>query len=389
MKLNFNKDDTTKAVYAFLVVAAGILFYFLTQNFSPIMKWTGKVFGLLMPFVYAFCIAYILNPLLNMCEKLYDKLFKRRQNLRIRRISALVVTYLLTLLCITLFVWVISPQIKESIVSIAYKLTVWTPAALAKIEEYAESISVSDEWLMKFEDFAVNMGNRILSYSKDSIVGIWGGVKNVTVFLYNLLFGIIISVYMLNDKEVFLRQTKKLAHVCFKRRVADKIINTFTVANGIFKGFFIGKVVDSLIMGVLCALFMKIFKMPYVALVSFVFGITNIIPYFGAILGSVLGTLFIFISDPITAFWFLVLAVVLQQIDGNIINPKILSNSTGISAFWVIFSIVLGGGLFGVIGMLLGVPAFALIFAVLKAFFNKQYDKSEESKPVTDTAKKG
>lgn len=389
MKLNFNKDDTTKAVYAFIVIAAGILFYFITQNFSSIADWVSKVFGLLMPFVFAFCIAYILNPLLILCEKLYDKIFKKAENMRIRRVAALVITYLLTLLCLTLFVWVISPQIKESIMSIAYRLTVWTPAAISKIEEYAQNISISEEWLLKFEDFAANMGNKILSYSKDSIVGIWGGVKNITVFLYNLLFGLIISVYMLNDKEIFLRQTKKFVHVCFKRRIANKIINTFTVANGIFKGFFIGKVVDSLIMGVLCAIFMKILKMPYVALVSFVFGLTNIIPYFGAILGSVLGTIFIFISEPVTSLWFLILAIVLQQIDGNLINPKILSNSTGISAFWVIFSIVLGGGLFGVTGMLLGVPAFALIFAVLKAFFNKQYDKSEENQTSEKAEKKG
>ncbi len=378
MKLNFNKDDTTKAVYAFLVVAAGILFYFITENFSSILGWVGKVFGLLMPFVYAFCIAYILNPLLNLCEKLYDKLFKKRTNLHIRRVTALTVTYLLTFAFLALFIWVISPQIKDSIMSIAYKLTVWTPAALSKLEEYAQNISISDEWFMKFENFAANMGNKILSYSKDSIVGIWGGVKNVTVFLYNILFGFIISIYMLGDKEVFLRQIKKLLYTCFKRKIATKIINTFTVANGIFKGFFMGKLLDSLIMGILCAICMKIFKMPYVALVSFVFGLTNIIPYFGAILGSVVGTVFIFIADPITSLWFLILAIVLQQIDGNLINPKILSNSTGISAFWVIFSIVLGGGLFGVAGMIVGVPAFALIFAILKAFFNKHYDKTTE-----------
>lgn len=376
MKLNFNKNDTTKAVYAFLVIAAGIIFYFITENFASILGWIGKVFGLLMPFVYAFCIAYILNPLLNICEKLYDRLFKKRKNLHIRRVVALIVTYLLMLAFLALFIWVISPQIKDSIISIAYKLTVWTPAALSKLEEYAKNISISDELFLKFEDFAANMGNKILSYSKDSIVGIWGGVKNVTVFLYNILFGLIISIYMLGDKEVFLRQVKKLIYICFNQAIAHKIIDTFTVANGIFKGFFMGKLLDSLIMGILCALFMKIFKMPYVALVSFVFGVTNIIPYFGAILGSIIGTVFIFIADPITALWFLILAIVLQQIDGNLINPKILSNSTGISAFWVIFSIVLGGGLFGVAGMIVGVPVFALIFAVLKAFFNKHYDKT-------------
>ena len=194
MKLNFNKDDTTKAVYAFLVVAAGILFYFITENFSSILGWVGKVFGLLMPFVYAFCIAYILNPLLNLCEKLYDKLFKKRTNLHIRRVTALTVTYLMTFAFLALFIWVISPQIKDSIISIAYKLTVWTPAALSKLEEYAKNISISDEWFMKFENFAANMGNKILSYSKDSIVGIWGGVKNVTMFFVQHL----VRVYNIN-----------------------------------------------------------------------------------------------------------------------------------------------------------------------------------------------
>lgn len=389
MKLNFNKETAEKSVYAFLVVAAGILFYFFMQNISLIVSWGKKLFGLLMPFVYAFCIAYILNPILNLCERLYDKIFKKRKNRRIRRITALAVTYLLTLLCLTLFIWVISPQIKESIVSIAYRLTEWTPAAISKIEEYAQNISVSQEWLLKFETFAANIGNKLLAYSKNSIAGIWGGVKNITVFLYNLMFGLIISVYMLGDKEVFMRQTKKFVHVCFKRKLANKIIDGFTVANGIFKGFFVGKLVDSLIMGVLCAFFMKIFKMPYVALVSFVFGVTNVIPYFGAILGSVLGTVFIFISEPVTSLWFLILAIVLQQIDGNLINPKILSNSTGISAFWVIFSIVLGGGLFGVAGMLLGVPAFALIFAILKVFFNRHYDDEKEKQTENKALTKG
>ena len=187
------------------------------------------------------------------------------------------------------------------------------------------------------------------------------GVINVFSGLFDLLIGLIISIYVLFSKEKFGKQSKKIVYAVFKPSHANMILHLTLKSNEIFGGFIIGKLIDSAIIGVLCFIGLSILNMPYALLVSVIVGVTNVIPFFGPYIGAIPSAVLIMLADPRKGLYFILFILVLQQIDGNIIGPKILGDSTGLSAFWVVFSILLGGGLFGFVGMILGVPTFAVI----------------------------
>lgn len=191
------------------------------------------------------------------------------------------------------------------------------------------------------------------------------GVFSVLGVLMNFVIGIIVSIYVLCSKEIFIGQFKKLFYSAFNRRQANAIIETLRYADKVFSGFITGKLIDSMIIGMLCFIGMSILRLPYTVLVSVIVGVTNIIPFFGPYIGAIPSVLLILLINPIQALYFVIFILVLQQIDGNIIGPKILGDSTGLSAFWVMFAILVGGGLFGFLGMIIGVPMCAVIFYIL------------------------
>ena len=212
------------------------------------------------------------------------------------------------------------------------------------------------------------------------------GVINIVSELLNLVIGIIISIYVLFSKEKFARQTKKLVYAVLKPSHANMLLHLTIKSNEIFGGFIIGKIIDSAIIGVLCFVGLSMLKMPYTLLVSVIVGVTNVIPFFGPYIGAIPSAVLIMLSDPKMGIYFIIFVLVLQQLDGNVIGPKILGDSTGLSAFWVVFAILLGGGLFGVIGMILGVPTFAVIYYIINMLINHMLEKK---KLPTDTAAYG
>lgn len=191
-------------------------------------------------------------------------------------------------------------------------------------------------------------------------------------FIVNMLIGIVVAVYALIEKDVFVGQTKKLTYTLFKPERANSIIDTARHGDKIFGGFLSGKILDSIIVGVITFICLSIFKMPYTLLISVIIGVTNIIPFFGPFIGAIPCAFFILLIDPVQCLWFVIFIVILQQIDGNIIGPKILGTTTGISEFWVTFALLLFGGLFGFIGMIIGVPLFAVIYYIIKNLVNKK-----------------
>ena len=195
---------------------------------------------------------------------------------------------------------------------------------------------------------------------------LFGGVMRFTSGLLDVVVGIIIAIYLLLSKEIFYAQVKKLLFAFFPRRVAQATLNLTHDSNTIFCGFISGKILDSAIIGLLCYIGCLIFKFPSALLVSVIIGVTNVIPFFGPFIGAIPATLLILIQNPIKALWFVLFVLVLQQLDGNIIGPKILGNTTGLSSFWVLFAILLFGGLWGFVGMIVGVPLFAVIYDVIK-----------------------
>ena len=193
--------------------------------------------------------------------------------------------------------------------------------------------------------------------------------------LFNAIIGVIISVYLLFGKENFSMQSKKAVYAMMKPAHANMLLHLTIKSNEIFGGFIIGKIIDSAIIGVLCFIGLSLLNMPYTLLVSVIVGVTNVIPFFGPYIGAIPSAILIMLQDPKMGIYFIIFILILQQIDGNIIGPKILGNSTGLSAFWVVFSILLGGGLFGFVGMILGVPTFAVIYYVVKMLVDHRLEQ--------------
>ncbi len=372
MKLDFNKKNTTIAVYAFIVIACAILFYALIQNITVVLGWINLFFKLISPFVYAFCIAYLLNPLMKMCDKWFKFVEKKKPTPKLKRGLGVFTTFLICFILIGLFGWIVSHQIAESVVLFANRVRIWIPEVGAWITNFIQKNNIFTDYQMQITNALSQLGNVALKFSETSLPALWGGIKNVTTGIANFVLAIIISIYMLYDKEKFIKGIKTVLGVLFKEKKATAVINIFADVNRIFSKFIIGKIIDSLIIGVVCTIGMVIFRMPFPPLVGFIVGVTNIIPYFGPFIGAGIGGLIILVVNPVQTLWFLVFVLVLQQIDGNILGPKIVGESIGISAFWVIFAIVIGGGLFGIVGMIIGVPVFAFIYAFVKSLVNRK-----------------
>ena len=215
------------------------------------------------------------------------------------------------------------------------------------------------------------------------ITGVYTGVVNIVNLVKNTLIGIIVMLYLLNIKDTLTAQSKKIIYSLFPLPAANEIIEKWRYIHKVFGGFIIGKLVDSLIIGILTFVWLSIIKMPYTVLISVIVGVTNIIPFFGPFIGAIPSALLVLLVSPKKCLWFLLSILVIQQLDGNIIGPKILGNSTGISSFWVLFSILFFGGVLGPVGMIIGVPTFAVIYRLTAEWVNKRLKKKELS-TITD-----
>ena len=379
MKLNMNKKYTTIAVYAFLVIAAAITFFFVISEHSVVGRMAGTFFGLMTPFIYGAALAYVLNPVLNWLEKkVFPKVFGDRVSKRSRRGLGVLLTFLLGCAVVALFLAVLIPQIVESIDNLAQSIYAFLPQAQNflndLIAQYGTNEMLVDVLSMLGVDISdpsmalQRLATRSYTFLTQVLPNLFGGVMRFTSGLLDVVVGIIIAIYLLLSKEIFYAQVKKLLFAFVPRRVAQATLNLTHDSNAIFCGFISGKILDSAIIGVLCFIGCSVLQMPYTVLVSFIVGVTNVIPYFGPFIGAIPSIFIIMIADPLKSLVFAVFVLILQQLDGNIIGPKILGDSTGLSAFWVIFAVTFFGGLFGFVGMLIGVPTFAVIYALVRNF---------------------
>ncbi len=380
MKLDFNKKNTTIAVYAFIVIACSILFYALISNMDGVFRYVRMFFKLISPFIYAFCIAYLLNPLMKQCDKWFKFVEKKKPNPKLKRGLGVLTTFVICLVVIGVFGYIVSHQIAESIVLFANRVRVWIPEVGAWITNFIQKNKLFEDYQIQITNSLSQLGNMALKFSETSLPVLWGGIKNITTGITNFVLAVIISIYMLYDKEKFIAGIKKVLGAILKEKKKDAVVNIFSDVNRIFSKFIIGKIIDSLIIGVICTIGMIIFRMPFPPLVGFIVGVTNIIPYFGPFIGAGIGALIILVVNPVQTLWFLVFILILQQIDGNILGPKIVGESIGISAFWVIFAIIIGGGLFGIVGMIVGVPVFAFVYALVKSLINRKLQQQESNK---------
>lgn len=377
MKLQPNKKYTTIAIYAFLVIAAAIALFYLINEHATVGRVIGTFVSLMMPFIYGAALAYILNPVLNWLEKkVFPSLFGERLSRRARRRIGVLISFIFAAAVVAIFLAILIPQIVESINSLAQSIYAFLPQAQQTLNEWTAKYGSNELLLNVLEILGIDVSDpslalqrlatRSYTFLTQVLPNLFGGVMRFTSGLLNVVVGIIIAVYLLLSKEVFYAQVKKLMFAFFPRRAAQAVLNLTHDSNAIFCGFISGKIVDSAIIGVLCFIGCSVLQMPYTVLVSFIVGVTNVIPYFGPFIGAIPSIFIIMIDDPIKSLIFAVFILILQQLDGNVIGPKILGDSTGLSAFWVLFAVTFFGGLFGFVGMLIGVPTFAVIYSLIR-----------------------
>ena len=368
----------------FGAIALSIIFFFLIYRFDGFGSAISTLTGILMPFIYGAVIAYLLKPVCNTIEGFLRRFIPEKMKGLISALS-IALTILLGLLLIYALCMMIIPQLITSVTTLYYtaqanitKFMYWANHLefIEKNEQIMELLNSAYAALNTNLDTWIK--NTLLPSMQNILSGAALGVLNVVVVLKNLIIGIIVAVYMLASRKRFVQQGKMVLYSVVKPRWASLITEEVKYADRMFGGFINGKILDSAIIGLLCYIGCLIFKFPSALLVSVIIGVTNVIPFFGPFIGAIPATLLILIQNPIKALWFVLFVLVLQQVDGNIIGPKILGNTTGLSSFWVLFAILLFGGLWGFAGMIVGVPLFAVIYDVIKKLVIHGLRRNEE-----------
>jgi predicted PurR-regulated permease PerM len=330
----------------------------------------GKLLHILQPFIFGGVIAYILRPI---CNWLEDKLLRilpgKLKNAA--SATAVAVSLIFGLLVVGVLLWLVIPQLYITIVSLYNTLPEKFDLLIQHMEEYLENNEALTNNLAAVYE---TVKDSVFQWIKTSVIprldsivsGVGNGAWNSIIVIKNLLIGIVVSVYFLGGRKTFARQSKLIIYSIFKKKWAEKILDEVHYADQMFTGFINGKLFDSFIIGIACFIFCLIVKMPNALLISVIIGFTNIIPFFGPFIGAIPSAILILVDSPIKAVWFIIFVIVIQTIDGNVLGPKILGDRIGLSSFWVLFGILLFGGLFGFVGMLVGVPLFAVIYDILR-----------------------
>lgn len=382
----------------FLTAIAIMIAYFLFFRIGQIKAGLNRINSILAPVFYGLVIAYLMTPLLNLIERkfvrpLFDKENWGRENPKrndhIRTLSV-ILTLLIVVMILYLFFSSVIPQIYTSIQSIISQysvytrnLTDWINSTMQKNPEIAKYLSsLVNDFSSEADDFLNDIAlpaikNLLLPNMNDILSTVSSGVIKVLMFVWNIVIGLVISVYVLAGKERFAQGSVRLCYAFLERDSANRFVDNVRFTHRTFIGFLGGKVIDSAIVGILCYFSCLILKMPYALLVSVIVGVTNIIPFFGPYIGAIPSTLIILLVDPGKALTFIIFIIILQQIDGNFIGPKILAQSTGITSFWIIFAITLFGGLFKIMGMIIGVPVTAVIISFIERITKSKLKKKE------------
>lgn len=376
-----------KGMTAFLVVAASIVFYFAFLRFNGISNIFEKIFQILKPIIYGLVIAYLLNPIVKLVERhltpfLEKKLKKKETAHKIGRGTGIFTALIFSVFVIVALCNMLIPElyksIRDLIVTLPEQMNNWAQDMNAFLISNSTLDTMLKNIITEGTDAMENwLKTDLLQQANTLMSNLTVGVINVVSEIMNVLIGFIVSVYVLFSKELFSGQCKKIVYALMKPDHANMALHITKKSNEIFGGFIIGKIIDSAIIGVLCFIALSIMNMPYTLIVSVIVGVTNVIPFFEPYIGAIPSTILIMIAEPIQGLYFAIFILILQQIDGNIIGPKILGDSTGLSAFWVVFSILLGGGLFGFVGMIMGVPTFAVLYYIAQMFINQKLERKK------------
>lgn len=369
MKKSENEKYVKLGIVGVAVIAVSLVICFFLLRLPEIFKGLQTVLGILAPFLYGAVMAYILAPICNRLEtRLHGAMPKSK---RAPTALSIVIAEILALVLVCALIGLVLPQVWESVAGLVAVLPGQVESAIDWFHDLLENEPELQTWWDTFSSEAIDRANawvktdllptaqNFLSGLSIQVVGFFNVVKNI-------FLGVLISIYMLASRKLFARQARMLLRGAFPGRWADAIEEEARYADRMFNGFLMGKLLDSAIIGVICFIATSILRFDDAILISVIIGVTNIIPFFGPFIGAIPCALLLLLKSPLQCLIFLIFIVILQQIDGNVIGPKILGNTTGVSSFWVLFSILLFGGLWGVFGMIIGVPLFAVIYDIAR-----------------------
>ncbi|MBS4536635.1 AI-2E family transporter [Clostridium sp. D2Q-14] len=347
------------------VIILSILIFKIIDNPNTI----SQFLGLLRPFLVAFAIAYLLSPLVKYIQTTF----------KLNRTGSIFFAYLIVLGAVIFLISIVTPNIVDSITTFVSN----TPEYVRNVQKFLEynvtrfEIFSGSSITEEIESVLLEFLTKVTTFANAALNEVLFQAINVTTFLIQLLLSIVISVYMIKDKENFQKQIKRLLYSVFDYNTATKIINLGIDTNRIFSRYLVGKFIDSLIIGIISFLiFYLIVRAPFSLLLSVIIGITNMIPYFGPFIGAIPAIIITLFISPIKALWVAVTILVIQQFDGLYLGPKILGDHVGVKPFWIIAAITIGGALFGFVGMLLGVPVIAVIRILMIRFMDKRLKNS-------------
>ena len=357
----------------FGAISLSIIVFFALYRFQGIGDVFRTLSDILAPFIYGGVVAYLLRPVCNHYEAFIRKILPRKMK-KAAGTLAVTLSLITGIFVVYVLIIMIVPQLIHSVQSLWNTLPqkisqflTWARATFGEEPVIAELLHMFDSSAGAiYQDVNAWATETLTPYVSSIVSGVGSSVYNVLMFLYNLLIGLIVACYLLASRKKFARQSVLIVRSVLKPRWADLFLNEVAFVDRMFGGFIDGKILDSAIIGVLCYIGCIIFRFPNALLVSAIVGITNVIPFFGPFIGAVPATLLIMFEDPIKGLWFILFVLLLQQLDGNVIGPAILGDRTGLSSFWVLFAIILCGGLWGVAGMVICVPMFAVIYDVVK-----------------------
>lgn len=363
--------------YIVALVAIIAIIFLMIANWGVVLAVIGKFLTILMPFILGFFFACFINPLVKRVHSLLNRI-KPGKGAKIKKAFSVIISYVIVIGVITVLLIYIIPQIKASIGELGNTIQDGYQYMITHQKELNEKIPFIGlgGGIEYIKEFAYK---KIMSNGSEILPYVYHVSSSLLTTSYNVLMGLVISIYIILDMKKLKRSARKVVYALSPKKKEQEVWQTMKQCSHIFNGFLIGKMIDSLIIGILCLIAMSILKLPYALLLSLIVCITNMIPYFGPIIGAIPGVMIYLFIDIRYAFIFALMILILQQFDGLYLGPKILGDQTGIKPLWVIFGITVGGAYFGVMGMFLGVPVVAVIMYLLQLFLDKKLKKKNIS----------
>ena len=393
LKKHSNKDEGQNIVipvnkkimkYVLLIITFTFVMYWAATNTDTLVGMVEKILSLFSPFLIGLCLAFIINTILSPLEKMWDKIWKKRKGKikdKLKRPVCLVFSTLIVFGVVFAIIFMLIPELINTVSSLVNMV----PEFIKKVEFWWEDLKVILEQyniVLPNLDFdltkVINTVNTFISNYGEKFINTTVNITTTIInFFVNIVLAIVFSIYILSQKETLGRQIKNVLFAVFPKERTEKLFNFASITNQSFSKFVVGQLLEAVIIGILCFIGMLIFRMPYAGVISVLVGFTALIPVFGAFIGTAVGAFLILLVDPMKAIWFVVFIVILQQIEGNLIYPKVVGKSVGLPGIWVLTAVTIGGGAFGIAGMLFSVPVCSVLYVLLKAFVAKRSKKTQ------------